>query len=533
MHMDDKDKKIDTVTTPDENTAAEPREETPREAAEKKEKGKRKKKAKGSLKSFLKSRKAKHGTVAAAIVAMVIAAVILVNVVCGILVDRFPSLSFDLTANQVFALQEDTEDYISHLDKDINVYVLMTEENFTSNGSYFVQAQKLLKQMVSKTDHMKLEYVDLSKNPTFTSNYTDVDWTIQENLFLVESGDQYRCLTVSDCFEYDEQTYYYYGQYDFTGSNVEQQIVTAILNVTTEDKPIIDFITGNQEQDYSSLTSLLESNAYQINEISLATSDLDEDAKIAVLFAPAVDLDDATAEKLNNWLENDGDYGRSLIYVANFEVQETPNLNAFLNKWGMSMADGVLFESDSNYLVTNQPFISLTNYNDVFTDGLKNSSIPCLSSYTRAINIEDESVAKAVLTTSSASGIMPYSEANNENWNYKEAITGSPLNAAAMGTQKNTEEVASNVVVFGSYNMFASSVLSYNSYNNSAFVLNMVNTLADRDDMGISIEGKTIDNSELGIDLSAQNALMVLFVILVPIAALAAGLVIWVRRRNK
>lgn len=530
MHMDDKDKKIETAQTPDENTkAAETKEGKPEEAAEEKAK----KKKSGSLKRFLKSRKAKHGTIAVTIVALVIAAVILLNVVCSILVDRFPSLSFDLTANQVFALQEDTEDYVSHLDKDVTVYVLMTEENFVSNGSYFVQAQKLLKQMESKTDHLKMEYVDLSKNPTFTSNYKDVDWSVKENLFLVESGDQYRCLTVADCFDYDEQTYYYYGQYNFTGSKVEQQVVTAILNVTTEDKPVIDFITGNQEQDYSSLTSLLESNAYQINKVSLATADLDEDAKVAVLFAPSVDLDDTTAEKLNNWLENDGDYGRSLIYVANFEVQDTPNLNTFLKKWGMSMADGVIFENDKNYLVTNQPFISLTNYNDVFTDGLKNSSIPCLSSYTRAVNIEDESIAKAVLTTSSASGIMPYSEANNEKWNYKDAITGSPLNAAAMGTQKNTEEVASNVVVFGSYNMFASSVMSYNSYNNSAFVLNMVNTLADRDDMGISIEGKTIDNGELGIDLSAQNALMVLFVILIPIAALVTGLVIWMRRRNK
>lgn len=490
-------------------------------------------KKKGGFKSFMKSRKAKHGTVAVVIVAIVIAITIVLNVVCSLLVDRFPVLSFDLTANQVFALQEDTSDYISHMDKDVTIYVLATKDNFTSNGSYFVQAEKLLSSMESLTNHIKVEYIDLSSNPTFTSKYENVDWTQQNHVFLIECGDEYRVADLEECFEYDEETYYYYGSYQFTGSNVEQEIITSILNVTTEDKAKVNFITGNSEVDYSNLKSLLESNAYEVTEVSLTTSELDEEAKIAILFAPAVDLDESAIEKMENWLENQGEYGKSLIYVANYNVESTPNLDLFLEKWGIKASNGVIFETDQNFLVSNTPFISLTEYNDIFTDGLKNASIPCVSSYAKGFEITDSEIASPVLTTSSSAGVMPYDEASNEDWDYKSAITGEPFNIAIKSTQKNTDEVASNLLVFGSYEMFSNAIMSYNSYNNSAFFMNMINTLADRDNVGITIEGKSMDSATLGIDLASQNVLMILFVIVIPVAVLIAGLVIWLRRRNK
>ncbi len=496
-------------------------------------KKKKAQKKKGGLKKFFKSRKAKHGTIAVAIVAVVIALTILLNVICNLLVERFPALSFDLTSNQVFALQDDTSDYVSHLDKDVTIYVLADEDSFVANGKYFVQAEKFLNSMEDLSEHIKIKYVDVSKNPTFTSNYNNIDWSISTHVFLVECGEEYRVLDIKDCFEYDEESYYYYGTMDITSSTVEQAIVTAMLNVTTDNKIVVDIISGNSEQDSTSIKELLENNAYQTNEVNLTTSDLDEDAKVAFLFAPSVDLDAPAIEKLEKWLNNSGDYGKSLIYVANYDVESTPNLDIFLEKWGIKMSDGIIFETDPNYLVSNTYLVSLTNYNEIFTEDLKNNSIPVISSYARGVEVTDTELATPVLTTSNSAGILPYSEKSNTEWDYRSAITGDPLNVAAMGTQANTDSVESNVVVFGSFEMFSNSIMSYNSYNNSAFLVNAVNTLADRDNIGITIESKSMDTANLGIDLAGQNALMILFVIIVPIAVLVAGLVIWIRRRNK
>lgn len=539
--MSEENKNLNTISeetaSADSNAVAETAGKTEDTKAKKaKNKKSKPQKEKGKFKKFMKSRKAKHGTVAMAITALVIVMVIVLNIIIGLLVNRFPDLELDLTSNNSFALQDDTIDYVSHLNNDVTVYILMEKDKFESQGTYFVQAQKMLNKMASKSDgKMKIKYVDLTSNPSFTSNYPNVDWqsSSANNIVLVESGKQYKVLTLTDCFEYDEQTYNYYGTYSFTGTKIEQAVVTAILNVTTDDKVVVDMIKGNNEQDYSSLKSLLENNAYQVNEVSLATGDFDKDAKVAIMYAPSVDLDEKIVEKLSTWLSNDGKYGRSLIYVPTADMGEMPNLDDFLKEWGMSIDRGYVFETDETALVNaNSPYAFTVSYGDYYKDNLKNSKIPVVVSESHAVNITDENTAHALLKTTNKAGVLPIDA--DKSWDYKDAITGNGENVAAEGVMTNEDKKSSRVVVFGSYVMFSDTIMKYNSFNNSAYFMNVINTIADKEDVGITIESKSIDNTELGItDVATQNTMLVVFVIVIPIAILVAGFVFWLRRRNR
>lgn len=539
--MSEENKNLNTISeetaSADSNAVAETAGKTEDTKAKKaKNKKSKPQKEKGKFKKFMKSRKAKHGTVAMAITALVIVMVIVLNIIIGLLVNRFPDLELDLTSNNSFALQDDTIDYVSHLNDDVTVYILMEKDKFESQGTYFVQAQKMLNKMASKSDgKMKIKYVDLTSNPSFTSNYPNVDWqsSSANNIVLVESGKQYKVLTLTDCFEYDEQTYNYYGTYSFTGTKIEQAVVTAILNVTTDDKVVVDMIKGNNEQDYSSLKSLLENNAYQVNEVSLATGDFDKDAKVAIMYAPSVDLDEKIVEKLSTWLSNDGKYGRSLIYVPTADMGEMPNLDDFLKEWGMSIDRGYVFETDETALVNaNSPYAFTVSYGDYYKDNLKNSKIPVVVSESHAVNITDENTAHALLKTTNKAGVLPIDA--DKSWDYKDAITGNGENVAAEGVMTNEDKKSSKVVVFGSYVMFSDTIMQYNSFNNSAYFMNVINTIADKEDVGITIESKSIDNTELGItDVATQNTMLVVFVIVIPIAILVAGFVFWLRRRNR
>lgn len=539
--MSEENKNLNTISeetaSADSNAAAETAGKTEDTKAKKaKNKKSKPQKEKGKFKKFMKSRKAKHGTVAMAITALVIVMVIVLNIIIGLLVNRFPDLELDLTSNNSFALQDDTIDYVSHLNNDVTVYILMEKDKFEGQGTYFVQAQKMLNKMVSKSDgKMKIKYVDLTSNPSFTSNYPNVDWqsSSANNIVLVESGKQYKVLTLTDCFEYDEQTYNYYGTYSFTGTKIEQAVVTAILNVTTDDKVVVDMIKGNNEQDYSSLKSLLENNAYQVNDVSLATGDFDKDAKVAIMYAPSVDLDENIVEKLSTWLSNDGKYGRSLIYVPTADMGEMPNLDDFLKEWGMSIDRGYVFETDETALVNaSSPYAFTVSYGDYYKDNLKNSKIPVVVSESHAVNITDENTAHALLKTTNKAGVLPIDA--DKSWDYKDAITGNGENVAAEGVMTNEDKKSSRVVVFGSYVMFSDTIMQYNSFNNSAYFMNVINTIADKEDVGITIESKSIDNTELGItDVATQNTMLVVFVIVIPIAILVAGFVFWLRRRNR
>lgn len=539
--MSEENKNLNTISeetaSADSNAVAETADKTEDTKAKKaKNKKSKPQKEKGKFKKFMKSRKAKHGTVAMAITALVIVMVIVLNIIIGLLVNRFPDLELDLTSNNSFALQDDTIDYVSHLNNDVTVYILMEKDTFESQGTYFVQAQKMLNKMVSKSNgKMKVKYVDLTSNPSFTSDYPNVDWqsSSANNIVLVESGKQYKVLTLADCFEYDEQTYNYNGSYSFTGTKIEQAVITAILNVTTNDKVVVDMIKGNNEQDYSSLKTLLENNAYQVNEVSLATGDFDKDAKVAIMYAPSVDLDEKIVEKLSTWLSNDGKYGRSLIYVPTADMGEMPNLDDFLKEWGMSIDRGYVFETDESALVSaSSPYAFTVSYGDYYKENLKNSKIPVVVSESHAVNITDENTAHALLKTTDKAGVLPIDA--DKSWDYKDAITGNGENVAAEGVMTNEDKKSSRVVVFGSYVMFSDTIMQYNSFNNSAYFMNVVNTIADKEDVGITIESKSIDNTELGItDVATQNTMLVIFVIVIPIAILVAGFVFWLRRRNR
>lgn len=494
------------------------------------------KKKKGGLKAFLKSKKARHGSIAVTILAVVIAIVVVINVVFGLLVDRFPQLKIDFTSNNSFALQEDTIDYMEHLDDDVTINVLMSQSNFEGSGSYFVQAKNLLEKMEgSSNGKVKVKYVDLTTNPTFTSKYSDIDWTVTTNnyLILIECGKQYKVLTLDDCFEYDADVYSYYGTYQFTGTTIEQAVVTAILNVTTEDKVVVDILTGNQEQDYTGIKNLLVNNAYEVNEISLVTQDIDEDAEIVIIFAPAVDLDESAAEKVSTWLNNDGKYGRTLVYIPSGNNVDTPNIDVLLDEWGMAVNDGYVFETSSDYLVSGStPYAFVTDYTEYYADNLKNAKIPVVVSYASEIIIDDSTLAHALLTTSDKAGVQPYDP--EEDWDYQEAVTGEPINVAAEGVLTNNDNESSRVIVFGSYEMFDQSIMSYNSFNNSTYFMNVINTVSDKEDMGITIESKSLESAELGVtDVATGNVLFAVFVIIIPVGILVMGIVMWLRRRNK
>lgn len=104
---------------------------------------------------------------------------------------------------------------------------------------------------------------------------------------------------------------------------------------------------------------------------------LDEEAKFAILYAPSVDLDESTVEKISKWLDNDGKYGRNLIFIPTENNVDTPNIDSLLNEWGMQVNPGYVYETSTDRLVSNSsPYIFTVDYTDYYTTGLK-ILIPC------------------------------------------------------------------------------------------------------------------------------------------------------------
>ena len=495
------------------------------------------------IKAFLKSRKAKKGSIAAVITAVVLAVVILVNVAAGLLVGRFPALKLDMTSSGTYQLQSDTVEYLSQLDKDINIYVLLTEESFKAGrsaytgGEYFVQANELLKRMEAASSHVKLSYIDLSSNPTFTSKFEDVDWTSNgaNNIIIVECGGEHTALEIEDCFTYDESSQYIqYGYYEYTSTTIEQAVITGVLYITSDEKIGVDFVKGSgvSENYYTPLKKLLEQNAYKVNEINLLTEEPSADSDIVVLYGPNVDLSEASVKKLEDWLDNNGERGKTLIYIPYDDKTDTPNINELVETYGMKVSEGFAFCAAYDHMVSDQYTFIADYNNDTYTEHLKNASTPVVVGYSKAVEITDKNTASPLLSVESSAGVVPFD--GEEGKTFEDYLSKDGVNLAAVGAKSNDDGNESKIAIFGSPGMFSSGFLATASFNNSNYIVNFCNTVTNRGDMGITITSNSAGSTELGsITQSTATVMGIIFIGAVPATVLIIGLIVYIRRRGK
>lgn len=492
---------------------------------------------KPDFKTFMNSRSVQHGLFSILISAMVIAAIVLLNVVVGSIASN-TNLTVDVTANSSFRLQSTTEDYISAIDKPVDIYVLQKEVDFESGDSnnykYYVQANKLLHAMADSSDNITLHYEDITVNPTFTADYPEVDWT-KSHMLLVTSGDLYRTVDLTEMFNFNEDQLYS-GYYVIESQNVEQAVMNTLINVIIEDKIKVMVLTGQEENDMSAFSTLLENNAYEVESVSLLNNDIPKDAEFIVIYAPKVDISEDICKKLSDWLKNNGNYGHNIIFFPSdqTDVKEFVNLNSLLEEYGMAVRDGYIYENDSNNLIPGyNHYLSIFNYpeNDTtYTEKLRNPSIPVVMDLTMPVSITDSNKASALLLSSENSFFFP----RNPDDNYTPETE--KLNGAAIGTLGDGTDNAktSSIAVIGSYDAVTSDFLSISSYNNASYFVNLFNTLASREDVSIVIEGKNPSSGTLGAISESDIAfpsILVRFVI--PIGILLLGLILWIVRRFK
>ena len=481
-------------------------------------------------KNVFNSRKLKYGGIATVITVLFIVVVIVINMIMSVL-DSKVVLEADLTSNQAYGLTEDSIEFLNGLDKDVEIDILNTKESFESGGQYYTQAASIIENYSKHSSRVTVNYIDLIKNPTYAAEYEDED--ISTNDVLVRCGDKHKLVKSSDLFntEIDYNTF----SYVMTSSKAEQSITSALVNVTSDEIPKVALLTGYDEMDASGLTSLLTSNNFEVEEVNVVTDEIPEDAKLAVIYGPSRDYTQESLKKLDEFLSNGEQQGKSLVYIAAPVGNEFPELNAFLAEWGLKVESGVTFDTDQNYLFQNgNAFFSKVDYVDEdYSSVINNQDIPVVIYNSKPITVLNDSESISVLLqTSEQSGIYPVLEEGEEWQPTEEDLIGSIPAAVVSERRISGVDEVSNVSVIGSALAFDSSFLSSTAYNNSAYFINIFNVLAEREDT-VTIEAKTLGGTTMNITLNTSIPLMVIFTIVLPVLILATGLVIWIRRRNR
>lgn len=509
----------------------------------------------------INKRHLKYGSLATVLTALFVAAVVLVNVVATMLFDRFP-ITLDLTGDSIYSVSEETIDYISGIDVPVSITVMSSEEEFRNISDYTVQCAELLENYQQYNPQITVSYKDLLSNPDFTANYSQV---LTSGDIIVELGndsDHERVKVVSLCDiinvpdDYSatlagyEQTYgalYTHQMFDYYGvivsSNAEQAITSAIMAVTDANPITVATLTypGARESDVSGLTDLLDRNGYILTTIDIqTTAQIPDDVDIIIIPAPKVDYTEADTQKITEWLTNGGKLERDLIYVASAEQGDTPNLDALLYRYGITVEDSVIYETNSNYYTGVESYTIQTMVSENYRDDIANPDLPLIVPNSRAIttrfDLESGYTTCEILVSSSNGAVLRSMSDTSEDWDPTDVTDRGVHNSVVLGRYEAINQDThissyTNVIAIGSDMMLQSTLMSAAMYNNGDFFLSLINELSGKTE-GISILPKTIQASGVLVNDTVKNGLNLTFAVIIPVAVLAIGTVVWIRRRH-
>lgn len=519
--------------------AAEVTEAAEATVAEKKATREEKKAKSGKTLNPFRNKKLKYGGLSVLFTVICIVVVVLINVIITLLGERF-SVQADLTDSGLYTIESSSAEYLSQVDDDIVITVTSEESEFAGAGEYFYQTNEILKKIANCNDRFTLNYVDVISNPGFQANYTE---TISSGEIVVESKSTKRVkvLTQEDFLSitYNQQ-YLQYGYYqiDKVEANCEQATVSAIMNVSDKNPVKVAVLTGFGETQNQVLEELLKMNSYIVEEVDITLTDkISEDYTFVFSFGPTKDYSVEVINKIDTWLDNNGKFGKNFIYASNPKLGESPNIDGLLDDWGLTVEKGLLYQTDSNYAyesmrtyqmlkLESSDFDVLTNDSPIYGDNLS-AVIPKWEGYG---NMQTQ----ILLSTYAGTVIKPQDA--GDNWAPGEDDVKRSYGVVVQSVKTRFEDdkypVSSRIVTLGGMELLNVSFLTAPQANNAQFIMNIFNVSCNKEE-GITLTPKSYQSTTYEITQAQKMTLVVIFIAILPLALVIAGIIIWARRIHK
>lgn len=452
-------------------------------------------------------------------IALAIAVVAAANLVIGEMPSSWTAI--DLTSEKLYSLTDQTKEFVNNMQEDVTIYVIVNEDNQDTTLGQTLQRYDDL------SDHITVEYVDPTVNPRFHTQYTDS--AISINSLIVVSDKRNRVIDYSDIYEssFDYSTY----TSTTTGYDGEGQITSALDYVLSDDLPKVYLTEGHGEYSLSSsFTDALTKENVEYETINLMDYDtVPEDTACLIINGPQSDLSADDADKVISYLESGG----KVILITGYTGSEMPNRDALLEYMGMSVADGLVVEQDQNYYYRSPYYLLPDVSADTYTSGIYGNYY-IFAPYSQGILIADEEAEGMTYTTFLSTSESAYSKVditNMENFEKSEGDIDGPFGVGVEAV-KALEEGEATMAVYSCDQLFTDDANVMVSGANQMMFVNTVGGFVDHE-VSVSIPVKSYQVSYLTVNQSDAVLIGLVTTIVLPVGCLAAGFVIWFRRRKR
>ncbi len=496
----------------------------------------------------------KKGGYSLLITALVLAGIVVVNILASVLANRV-NLEFDMSTGKANTISKENVEYIESVEKKIDITVCADKDtyeqylssyaaslyNATGSSEYYAQTVNIVDKYANYNDNITVTFVDPQSTEflEISAKYTSLNLAYGDIVVSAEHDgkERFKHVTFEDIYElYDEGGYaaYGYSQYQIIGNNVETAVTGAIAYVESEKDKKVGVLTGHSAYDYTkNYIELLKDNNYETEVISdaLVTS-IKSDYDMLLLMAPTTDFIAEELDAIAEYLDNEGKLGKGLIFFADATNPALPNLYEFLAQWGIAYEEGILFETNDYYRLTDDPTTLRIYLSDGSTQCVTGTNVPM----TEVEPTEKDVTVTPIMTTTNTVVNAPLGSAADYS-DYTEDDMGEymgVLESCKEGTTDDGEKVKSYIYAFSSIGYIQSEWAEYEALHNKNICLTAADTCANVGDAGISFVSKTISNESFAQSVTAAGsaAISLIFMILLPLATIAVGVYIFIRRRN-
>ena len=475
--------------------------------------------------SAKKNKNLKYGGYMTIVTVFALVALIVVNLLFEQL-----KITVDLTPEQLYSIGSKTKLILEEVEDDVTIYGLYV------TGSENTEAVALIEDYIKNCSKVTYKQMDPYANPEFTTPYRKDNETINLNSLIVvnENTGKFKIVPEEDLYSYTQEMNYetYSYEYEITAFNAEEALTSAIQYVVSENTPILYCLTNHGETELNANTqTLLKKANFDIRSLNLLTETVEPNGyTVLIINDPRIDLTQGEYEILMDYLDNGG------RMMVNLSVNYPDNMAYFdqlFARYGVNVVQGTVVETDVNYYTNQYPFLTVPDVGEhTVTEGVVDGNVVALLPIGMTIS-EDRNRATEItpiLTTSA--GAVSKADPNFTTVDYEEGDTMGPFYTGLMieeskgidGTIYNTV-----IAIYGSHYMFDNS--GWMTEANYNLMVNTLNYLQDEvNTLYISPKAYTVDS------LSVTAADMItwggVFVIVIPVGLLIAGIIVWSRRKH-
>ena len=426
------------------------------------------------------------------------------NRLCAENIDYIKDVDIEATIT-VCSAEDQYIEYMNYFAQNYYNIMTSTQEEYDALYEYFAMTQKMLSQYEKYNRKINVEYVDPQSVEfvEITSKSSDYELTYGDMLVTatVNGKERVKVLKFEDIYILSENTdNTYYAAYSIIGNKLESSLTSAIACVTSTDSKKVAILSGHSNNSYTeAYQELLEKNNYEvIDSDARIIKSISNDYDAIVIAAPTMDFTSDEIKAISEFLDNDGKLGKGLIFFADAAGPYLPNLYAFLKEWGISISEGIVFETDSNNRFGTVPttiaILPAILGDDDITSGMS-FAIADYNAPMKVYNASYERKATAFMQTTESTVIAPIG--SGKEWmNYTDGDKTQfdcVIQSVESDYDKDNNEITSYVMAFSSIEFYQSAWASYAELDNQAIVMACTDRACHMGDFEIKFTAKVVE----------------------------------------